>query len=138
MEVRNCRQCGRLFNYIGGSYSNLCPNCIKKIEEKFSEVKEYIEEHKDATMVEISEACDVSTRQIEKWIREERLCFSPDSTIGIECEMCGATIKSGRYCEKCKSKISNELGGIYKNRKPENNVGASAYSKNAKMRYLDK
>ena len=137
MEVRNCRQCGKLFNYIGGSYGNLFTNCIKKIEEKFSDVKEYIEEHKNATMVEISEACDVSTRQIEKWIREERLCFSPDSAVGIDCEMCGATIKSGRYCEKCKSKITNELGNIYKNTSAKKSMD-NQYSKNAKMLYLDR
>ena len=35
MEVRNCRGCGKLYNYIGGPYRNLCPNCIEKIEEKY-------------------------------------------------------------------------------------------------------
>lgn len=137
MEVRNCRQCGRLFNYIGGSYSYLCPNCVKKLEEKFHEVKEYIEDNKNATMVEIAEACDVSTKQLEKWVREERLCFSPESSIGIECEICGTTIKSGRYCEQCKGKIANDLGGMYK--KPEKQPEVKKDNRtSAKMRYLDK
>ena len=34
MEVRNCRGCGRLYNYIGGSYKNLCPLCIIELENK--------------------------------------------------------------------------------------------------------
>ena len=42
MDVRNCRQCGKLYNYIGGSYRNLCPSCIKQLEDKFMEIKEYI------------------------------------------------------------------------------------------------
>ncbi len=92
MEVRNCKNCGRLYNYIGGAY-RLCPDCMKKLEEKFQEVKQYIEDNPRSDMRDISENCDVSTRQIEQWIREERLSFSDDSPIGIACEVCGATIK---------------------------------------------
>ena len=101
MEVRNCRGCGKLYNYIGGPYRNLCPNCIEKIEEKYLEVKEYIQDHHNATMTEVAEECDVSTRQIEQWIRDERLVIADDSPIGLTCERCGASIKSGRFCERC-------------------------------------
>lgn len=41
MEVKNCKNCGRLYNYIGGVY-RLCPECMRKLEEKFQEVKDYI------------------------------------------------------------------------------------------------
>ena len=44
MEVKNCKNCGRLFNYIGGAYKSLCPACIDRLEEKFQEVKKYIYE----------------------------------------------------------------------------------------------
>ena len=113
MEVRNCRGCGKLYNYIGGPYRNLCPNCIEKIEEKYLEVKEYIQDHHNATMTEVAEECDVSTRQIEQWIRDERLVIADDSPIGITCERCGASIKSGRFCERCKNKMANNLGSMY-------------------------
>ena len=53
MDVKNCRDCGRLFNYIGGV--RLCADCKAKLEEKFTEVKRYIEEHKNATVPEVSE-----------------------------------------------------------------------------------
>ena len=36
MDVRNCKECGRLFNYIGGQ--RLCPACKDKLEEKFAQV----------------------------------------------------------------------------------------------------
>ena len=65
MDVRNCRMCGKLYNYIGGAYRGLCPNCIKIMEDKFIEVKEFINDNGTATMSEISEACDVSVKQIE-------------------------------------------------------------------------
>ena len=32
MEVKNCKECGRLFNYMGGA--PLCDGCRKKLEQK--------------------------------------------------------------------------------------------------------
>ena len=139
MEVRNCKSCGRLYNYIGGAY-RLCPDCMKKLEEKFQEVKQYIEDNPRADMRDISEQCDVSTRQIEQWIREERLSFSEDSPIGIACEVCGATIRTGRYCERCKNDMANRLGSMY----GSNTAAVSGADKErarrekARMRFLDK
>ena len=42
MELMNCRNCKKLFNYIAGE--KLCPACKERLEEKFQEVKKYIEE----------------------------------------------------------------------------------------------
>lgn len=137
MEVRNCRGCGRLYNYIGGTYRNLCPDCINALEDKFQEVKQFIEDNRSATMNKISEECEVSTKQIEQWIREERLTFGEDSPIGIGCEVCGATIKSGRFCENCKSSMANKLGNAYGSPvapKEEKKRGSAV----ARMRFLDK
>ena len=117
MDVKNCRGCGRLFNYIGGGYY-YCPACMEKLEEKFADVKKYIRENPKATIPEISKDNDVSIMQIERWIREERLVFSDDSPIGIECERCGATIKSGRFCPQCKDAIQKGLGSAYREDKP--------------------
>ena len=53
MEVTSCKDCGRIFNYIGGV--RLCVDCRAKLEDKFTEVKRYIEEHKNATVNQVSE-----------------------------------------------------------------------------------
>ena len=107
MDVRNCRNCGRMFNYMGGA--PLCNMCQKKLEEKFQEVKIYLDEHPNSTVAEVSEAMDVSSKQIKQWIREERLSVSSAGADGIVCEKCGAPICSGRFCNKCKSKMVNKL-----------------------------
>ena len=138
MEVRNCRGCGRLYNYIGGEYKHLCQDCIDKIEKKFEEVKEYIEENKTASMAKISEDCDVSSKQIEQWVREERLVFSEDSMIGISCEICGATIKSGRFCENCKQSITDKFDAAFNNNLKGTNTITPKKSSAARMRFLDK
>ncbi len=107
MDLATCRKCGKLFNYIHGE--RLCPNCIKETEEKFKQVKKYVYDNPTAGIDKISQDNDVSVRQIKKWVREERLVFSEDSPIGIECEMCGQTIKTGRYCMDCATKIRKGL-----------------------------
>lgn len=51
------------------------PGMQQKLEEKFSQVKDYLEDNPHATIPEIAKDNDVSTRQIEQWVREERLYF---------------------------------------------------------------
>jgi uncharacterized Zn finger protein (UPF0148 family) len=87
MDVRNCRKCGRIFNYVTGPV--ICPECREKQEEKFQEVKKYIMENRTANIPQIAKDCEVETSQIQQWIREERLEFSQDSDLGIPCENCG-------------------------------------------------
>lgn len=133
MEVKNCRGCGRLFNYIGGGYL-LCSVCMEELDKKFKQVKQYINDNPRASMHEISEKNEVSIPQLERWIREERLTFADDSPIGIECESCGATIKSGRFCAKCKDNVAKGFGELYK----ENTYRPTKTIKDkAKMRFLD-
>ena len=111
MDVRNCRGCGRLFNYLQGPH--LCPACMQKLEEKFSQVKDYLEDNPHATIPEIAKDNEVSTRQIEQWVREERLYFSDDSPYGIGCERCGKIIKTGRFCDSCRNDMANTFQNAY-------------------------
>ena len=92
MDVRNCKNCGKLFQYVG---KPLCPACNKKLEDKFFEVRDYIYENPTANMSQVSEEMEVPIQQIKKWVREERLAFSKDSGITISCEKCGM------ICQKC-------------------------------------
>ncbi len=134
MDVKNCRGCGRLFNYLQGP--QLCPACAGKLEDKFSQVKAYLEEFPNATIPEVSKDNDVSTKQIEKWIREERLAFAENSPLGLECEKCGTLIKSGRYCEKCRGKITSTLRSAY-SPTPQKKDPRKVISDRDRMRFLD-
>ena len=107
MEVSNCRTCGRLFNVL--SRERICPDCQKKLDEKFQEVKEFLRENPNSSVDVVAQANDVSTKQIRQWVREERLIFAEGSAEGIECEQCGKMIRTGRYCDSCKASISNNL-----------------------------
>ena len=112
MEVKNCKGCGRLFNYLQGP--PLCPACVADLEKKFQEVKEYLRENPKAQLNQIAEDNEVTVKQIKQWVREERLTFTSESQITVECENCGAPILTGRFCDKCKSSLHNELSGAIK------------------------
>lgn len=132
MDVRNCKNCGRLFNYIGGT--PVCPSCQKEVDEKFTQVKQYIYDNPNSSIQKVSEDNDVSIPQIKKWVKEERLEFSESSAVGIECENCGAMIRTGRFCAQCKDKMANSLGGLYKKEAQSKKPSPSSSSK---MRFLD-
>ena len=115
MDVRTCRSCRKIFNYLNGPM--LCPACKQALEDKFQEVKAYIEENHGATLAQISEECDVDVQQIRQWLREERLELSSESGAALECESCGTPIKSGRFCEKCRTSMANNLQSLIKDNK---------------------
>lgn len=135
MNVRNCRKCGRIYNYIVGP--NVCPQCRELQEAKFQDVKKFVMENKGSGIQDIAQNCDVEVPQIQQWIREERLVFSEDSPISIECETCGAMIKTGRYCNSCKANTANTLSGSIRKNEISQNV-KKELKDNPKMRFLDR
>lgn len=134
MNVRNCRKCGRLFNYIAGY--QLCPACKEALESRFQEVKEYVREHKGASINEVAEACDVEPFMIRQWLREERLELAEDSGIMLACDGCGALIRSGKFCLKCKNNLANGFNNLLRGREPEEEPLIKQRSKDARMRFL--
>ncbi|MBQ8798568.1 MAG: flagellar protein [Lachnospiraceae bacterium] len=134
MDVRNCKGCSRLFNYIGGQ--PLCPECAKALDLKFDEVRDYVYDHPRAGMQEVAEENDVTIAQIKRWIREERLAFSEDAQVGLECEGCGKMIRTGRFCETCKAKYINDFSSYIKPR--EEPKMTSIKGQGPQMRFLDR
>lgn len=132
MDVRNCRKCGRLFNYLSGP--QLCEACKADLEKTFQRVKDYIRENPKASLNQIADDNGTTVRQLKQWVREERLEFAKDSGITLECENCGAPIRTGRYCEKCKNTLVNSLGSMYK--KPEPEKPKKPARESDKMRFI--
>lgn len=131
MDVRNCKKCGKLFNYNGES---LCQSCVKEMEDKFFEVRDYIYKNPTANMAIVAEENDIPIQQIKKWVRQERLIFSKDSGISIDCESCGKPILTGRYCKDCKGKMTNTFSSVYVEKPAENKSNKN--SSKGKMRFL--
>ena len=134
MDVRNCKGCSRLFNYIGGQ--PLCPECSKALDVKFDEVRDYVYDHPRAGMQEVSEENDVTIAQIKRWIREERLAFSEEAQVGLECEGCGKMIRTGRFCEPCKAKYISDFSAYA--RPKFDDEPKTVKAQGPQMRFLDR
>ncbi|MBR4725521.1 MAG: flagellar protein [Lachnospiraceae bacterium] len=136
MEVRTCRSCGKLYNYLGRT-TPMCPACMKALEEKFQIVKEYIRDNPGANIQQVSDDTEVAVKVIKQWVREERLTFAEGSGVGLECENCGASILTGRFCANCKNKVANDMNGILEANRPKPVVEEKKRDASAKMRFLD-
>ena len=117
MEMISCARCGKLFNYIAGP--RICQVCNKAVEEKFKEVKTYVRENPNVDMKTLSRACEVSPKQI-----------------GIPCERCGKTIKSGRFCDSCKNGMTRDLEDAAGIKKPVQQERKKKAPDSDKMRFL--
>lgn len=134
MNVRNCKRCGKLFNYVSGS--PVCPACRDALEQKFQEVKKYVQDNKGATIHDVSENCEVDVQQVRQWVREERLEFSSEGGVtGINCEKCGKSISTGRFCPQCKAEMTNNLSSALPKQKQEVKQKKDPKD-NPKMRFL--
>ena len=100
------------------------------------EVKEYVRDHRGVGINEVAEVCDVDPNLIRQWLREERLELAEDSGIMLACESCGGLIRSGRYCEKCKSNLVNGFNSVLQGKKPVEPSISSHRSQDARMRFL--
>ena len=91
-----------------------------------------------ADIMEVSEACEVEVSQIKQWIREDRLEFTEDSPVKLPCENCGAFIRSGKYCDKCKREMTNNLSSVIEKPKKVIEQPKKTQSNGNKMRFLDR
>ncbi len=123
-----------MFNYVQGP--SICEPCKKEIEESFQRVKDYIVENPRASLKQISEDNGVTAKQIQQWIREERLMFSKDSPLKLMCEKCGEPILTGRFCAKCKGTMADTLNESFSRPKPSLQHSAGR-GPSAGMHFLD-
>lgn len=108
MRILNCKECGKLFQYDG--ISKLCFQCRKKDDEDFRRVKDYLYEFPKETITVVSQETEVPEDKILRYLREGKLEISGDNPgLLLECESCGAGIRSGRFCDKCANTLDRGL-----------------------------
>lgn len=135
-DIRNCKRCGKIYNYIGGP--PICPACREKDEEDFKRIKEYLYQYPGATLSEVSSTLDISVEKIKRFLKEGRLeIVENGGNIILECEKCGKAIRTGRYCKECEKELSNDLSATAR-KISESLPQPRSSSKEVEMRYLNK
>jgi uncharacterized Zn finger protein (UPF0148 family) len=85
--------------------SSAAKSLLREEEAKFEQVKDYIIANPRASVAKIAEVNDIPPTKLFEWIKDDRLEFSDESEYAwFTCEKCGAKIRSGRVCARCKIK----------------------------------
>lgn len=134
LNIVNCKKCGRIFQQT--SSRRICPDCERELEDKFTEVRSYIRDHPNVSIMEVSREMEVSVEQLKQWVREERLIFTSAEGSGIECVMCGIPITTGKYCNRCKEEMAHNLGNAYEKPKVTLTQQQPQTSSKGKMRFV--
>lgn len=106
MNLDYCPRCGKLF---ARGMRDICPNCVKDIEDEYEKCVAYLKENRHITIQQLSEATEVSVRQITRFIREGRISVNAFPNMYYGCESCGSPIREGNLCPNCIKKLSNEI-----------------------------
>ena len=98
METKNCKICGHVFF---SARSDICPECMARDDEDFQNVRKFLKEFPGTKIDVVEKYTNVSRKKILKYLREEKLEISEDSTDFLKCARCGSPIKKGMYCNNC-------------------------------------
>lgn len=114
-NVKQCKQCGRIFVSYGTS---ICPNCAQEMDRIFQLIKDYIYDHPAANVIEISEKTGVEASVVLDFLKQDRLSIRTTAEL-LNCESCGCAIPSGRYCKKCLDELESALNSARRELKPK-------------------
>lgn len=133
MNIIQCVLCKKPFQSIG---SKACPDCLKKLDEDFIIVRDYIYDNKHADIDKVSEDTGVSKQAILYLLKDGRLQFDDLAAGGgvLFCEVCKKPINTGRMCKECKGRVAMTMQkNITGNKQPEQKKAADTNFKGAAM-----
>ena len=107
LPIATCKRCGKLFNKVT---LDICPDCVRKEEVLFDEIKLFLRTHENATIEEVVEALDVDEELVVKFLRDGRLVASKKMT--YPCAECGKPISTGKYCPDCLKNMMNTVNSL--------------------------
>jgi len=109
VSLDNCPRCGRLYTK---NVREMCPACIKELDQKYELCADYLRQNRGATIYELSEATEVSIAQITRFIREGRISLMDAPNMGYPCETCSNLIREGNLCESCRSRLIKDINKL--------------------------
>jgi uncharacterized protein len=96
-NLGNCIKCGKLFLKL----RDICQDCFQKQEDQFIIVNDYLRNHKNSTIQDVSDETGVSITQIRQFILAKRIQVHYFPNLSYPCDTCGTMIKEGKKCQSC-------------------------------------
>jgi flagellar operon protein (TIGR03826 family) len=104
--LANCSRCGNLFDK---RYRDICPHCIEEEEQDLQVVKDYLGNHRLATLPEVVRDTEVPLETVLTFIDDRRLVLVDFPNLTYQCQQCGTHTQNGRYCQECTDNLVQEL-----------------------------
>ncbi len=122
LTIATCKRCGKLFQ---STITELCPNCVRKDEAVFDEIKIYLRANQNANIADIVKALDVDEELVFKFLREGRLIAT--NKMSYPCTGCGKPIASGKYCPNCLKNLVGKVNNLKESIRKESGKNKSGY-----------
>jgi len=90
------------------NHSELCSKCTDSEKDLYQKVRDYVFDHRGATIPEVSEATGASRAVILRYLREDKLSLVENRTLLPKCKSCGTLIQIGDICADCTKKKFTE------------------------------
>jgi len=103
MNLANCSDCGKLFVR---KQIDLCPDCVRKIEEDIHNCLSYLHSKPESNIYEVSEATGLSVAKITKFILKKRISLDEFPNMDYPCDRCGTLIRENKVCVPCYQTVS--------------------------------
>jgi hypothetical protein len=108
--VTQCKICRKPFLSTGGK---ICGACLDRIEKDLTIVRDYLDsDQKDKTIGGIERRTGVPKETIVYLLKEGRISIYDPSGGTLRCELCGAPIATGKFCEACKNKFVEKIDNL--------------------------
>ena len=117
-ELKNCRNCGRMFSSKEGQ--EFCSKCRLEVEDHFKIVREFVYDNPGSTVKEVEDGTGVPREEILEYLREEKLELKQESA-ALNCQRCGKAIKSGRMCNACARELKEGFSKAFESDKKGDN-----------------
>jgi len=105
-KVENCPNCGNIFRKTNWP---LCQSCQNEVENDLSKCAKVTRKNGKTTVAELSQQTGVAEVKIMKYIRDSKLFIGDLPNMFYACELCGANIRKGTLCLKCRTKINTDI-----------------------------
>ncbi len=98
-----CQYCGcKELNHVSvGTYR--CTRCDKDNYDDFQNIRNFLNKRGPTSAVVIERETGVPRRIIEYFFKEEYLEIPQNSPDRVPCQKCGAPIRTGTLCDRCKT-----------------------------------
>ena len=108
LTAAKCPKCHMMYRDTQTS-TYICDNCCYEEPTSFGIVREYLEQHGNASALEISRDTNIPVGEINSFLRHGRLEIPEGSSVFIQCKRCGTDIRYGKYCPACAQEMAKEL-----------------------------